>query len=59
MTRQLALPVAPPREPLVGVWADLGRWMVGEGPEPVEVAVRAVARAHRRRMDEACGRARR
>lgn len=56
---QLPLPLAPPPRPAEGVWADLGRWMVGEGPEPVDLAVLAVARRHRRRMDEATGRGRR
>lgn len=55
---QLPLPLSPARVPAEGYWADLGRWMVGEGPEPVELSVAIVARRHRRRMDEACGRGR-
>lgn len=53
---QLALPLPQREAPRAeGVWADLGRWMVGEGPEPVELAVLAVARRHRRRVLEASG----
>ena len=46
---QLSLPLPPPprRE---GVWADLGRWMMGEGPEPLELSIVIVAQRHRRRV---------
>lgn len=47
---QLPLPLAPPPRPAEGVWADLGRWMVGEGPEPVELAAVLVGLRHRRRQ---------
>ena len=52
---QLRLPLPPPA-PVAGVWAELGRWMCGEGPEPVELAAAAVARAHRRAVNAAAGR---
>ena len=52
---QLRLPLSPPA-PAVGFWPDLGRWMCGEGPEPVELAAAAVARAHRRAVNAAAGR---
>ena len=53
------LPLLTPRTPpsAVGFWPDLGRWMCGEGPEPVELAAAAVARAHRRAVNAAAGRA--
>lgn len=53
----MPLPLAPrPREPMVGVWADVGRWMVGElEREPVELAVAIVARKHRERVRAAGG----
>ena len=52
---QLRLPLPPPA-PVAGVWAELGRWMCGEGPEPVELAAAAVARAHRRAVNAVAGR---
>lgn len=52
---QLRLPL-PSRAPAGGVWAELGRWMCGEGPQPVELAVLAVAQAHRRQVNAAAGR---
>jgi hypothetical protein len=53
---QLRLPL-PPARVAGGVWAELGRWMCGEGPEPIELAAAAVARAHRRCVNAASGRA--
>jgi hypothetical protein len=53
---QLRLPL-PPARVADGVWAELGRWMCGEGPEPIELAAAAVAREHRRRVNAAAGRA--
>lgn len=46
------LPLLTPRTPppAVGFWPDLGRWMVGEGPEPVELAAVLVGLRHRRRQ---------
>lgn len=52
---QLRLPLCPPALS-VGVWAELGRWMCGEGPEPIELAAASVARAHRRAVNAAAGR---
>jgi hypothetical protein len=53
------LPLLTPRTPppASGFWAELGRWMCGEGPEPIELAAAAVAREHRRRVNAAAGRA--
>jgi len=56
MSAQLRLPL-PPARVAGGVWAELGRWMCGEGPEPIELAAAAVARAHRRAVNAAAGRA--
>jgi hypothetical protein len=53
---QLRLPL-PGARVADGVWAELGLWMCGEGPEPVELAAAAVARAHRRQVNAAAGRA--
>lgn len=61
---QLSLLPEPTHEPRTGFWPDLGRAMMGEGPEPHELCrrarlqrnIEAVASAHRRRVNDAAGR---
>jgi hypothetical protein len=49
MSAQLRLPL-PPARVAGGVWAELGRWMCGEGSVPVELAAVIIALRHRRRV---------
>jgi hypothetical protein len=46
--RLLAPPVAAPT--VTGFWADLGSWMMSDGPEPLPLSAIIVAHAHRRRV---------
>ncbi len=47
---------APSPAPAVGFWPALGRWMVGEGQMPPELAASLEARKHRREVNAASGR---